>query len=172
METTSQASKKTRGETFIDYVIGRLANDNAFGTALRRADNPATEYQAWEYLVHWCDIDKPWERYPYTTVVAALARAKPKRDGNLSIGRAIASCYDDGRNSDAAKSKLRRLLACDTSEEVCRILRSILRLIQSRGVSIRYSSLLDELLWFGEKQKIKWAIDFFGRRTKYDSDDA
>jgi CRISPR system Cascade subunit CasB len=168
METTSPALKKKRGEAFADYVIGRLTADNAFGAMLRRADNPATEFHAWEYLVHWCDIDKSWERIPFAVIAAALARAKPMKDGHLGIGRSIGQCYEDGRNSDAAKAKLRRLLACNTIEEVCRILRPLLRLIQSRGVSVGYGGLLDELLWFGERQKIQWAVDFYGRRDEHD----
>ena len=169
MATNSTASKKKRAEAFADYVIGRLKEDNAFGAMLRRADNPATEYQAWEYLVHWCDIDKLWERLPFAFIAAALARAKPAKDGHLGIGRSISQCYEDGRNSDAAKAKLRRLLACSNTEEACRIVRPLLSLIQSRGVSIHYGGLLDELLWFGEKQKLRWASDFYGRRGDHDS---
>jgi CRISPR system Cascade subunit CasB len=172
MATNSTASKKKRGEAFADYVIGRLNEDNAFGAMLRRADNPATEYQAWEYLIHWCDIDKLWERLPFALIAAALARAKPRKDGSLGIGRSISQCYEDGRNSDAAKAKLRRLLACSNAEEACRIVRPLLSLIQSRGVFIHYGGLLDQLLWFGEKQKLRWASDFYGRREYYDRNDA
>ena len=172
MEADSLSERKKRGAAFADYVINRLTGDSAFSAMLRRADNPATEYQAWEHLVTWCDIDKPWERLPFAVIAAALAKAKPRKDGHLGIGRSINRCYDDGRNSDAAKAKLRRLLACTTTGEVCRILRPLLRLIQSRGVSINYGGLLDELLWFGEKQKLRWATDFYGRREERDRNDA
>ena len=134
MKMSSPTLKKKKGVAFADYVIGRLKKDNAFGAILRRSDNPATEYQAWEHLVRWCDIQKPWERLPFAVIAAALARAKPEKDGRLGLGRSIAQCYEDGRDSDAAKAKLRRLLACGTPEEACRFLRSLSRLIQSRGV--------------------------------------
>lgn len=158
--------KKSRGQSFVEFVLVRMEKDNAFGAALRRADNPATEYQSWEYLALWCDIDKDWERLPFATVVAAIARAKPKTDGFLGIGKAIAVCYEDGNKSDAAKSKLRRLLACNSVKEACVILHPLLSLIASRGVRLNYGQLLGELLYFGdgEKAKVKWAIDFYGRR--------
>jgi CRISPR system Cascade subunit CasB len=174
METISPESGKTRGKAFAEHVIKRLPGDNAFGARLRRADNRATEYQSWEYLVKWCDIEKPWERLPFGLIAAALARAKPKTDGHLGIGKGLSLCYDDGQNSDAAKAKLRRLLACNSIEEVVPVLRPFLSLLQSKGVPLGYGRLLDDLLWYrasGEKQKLQWANDFYGRRDDYDSND-
>lgn len=171
MENTASV-QKSKGEAFADYVIKRIGEDKAFGAALRRADNAATEYQAWEYLIGWCDIEKPWERLPFSTIAAALARARPAKDGFLGIGQAIAACYEAGRDSDPAKARLRRLLACDSIEEACRVLRSMLSLIQSKGKPLCYGKLLDELLWFGEKQKLRWASGFYGRRETDDRDDA
>jgi CRISPR system Cascade subunit CasB len=158
--------KKNHEQAFVDYVIERMKKDTAFGAALRRADNPATESHAWEQLASWCDIDKDWERRPFATVAAAVALAKPNKDGSLGIGKALAACYDDGNQSDSAKQKLRRLLACDSIQEACDILRPLLSLIASHGVSLNYGRLLNELIYFGdgEKAKIKWAVDFYGRR--------
>ena len=84
------------------------------------------------------------------------------------IGRAIAKCYDDGNQSDQAKAKLRRLLACDSVEEACRILRPLFSLIASRGnSSLNYARLLEQLLkfhWESERIKSQWAQEFY----KYD----
>ncbi len=162
--TAKEEGSKTqgRGVKFARYVIDRVKSDMAFGARLRRADNPATEFQAWEYLIRWCDIEKPWERLPFILIAAALARAKRNSDGNLGLGRSIAGCYDEGRDSEPAKARLRRLLACDSVEEACRVLRPILSLIQSKGKPLCYGGLLDELLWFsnfGERQKTRWATE-------------
>lgn len=158
--------KKSREQVFVEFVLARMKNDSAFGAALRRADNPATESQAWEHLARWCDIEKDWQWRPFATVSAAIAHAKPVTDGFLGIGKAIASCYDDGNKSDPAKSKLRRLLSCDSVKEACVVLRPLLSLIASRGVRLCYGQLLNELLYFGdgEKIKVKWAVGFYGRR--------
>lgn len=163
--------KKGREHAFIEYVLGRMKNDNAFGAALRRADNPATEYQSWEYLTGWCDLEKEWKLRPFATIASAIAHATPAVDGYCGIGKAIAEAYKDdgGKNSDSAKSKLRRLLACDSVKEACIILRPLLSLIASRGVHLSYGQLLNELLWFGDRIKVKWAVDFYGRRRDDDS---
>lgn len=164
----SKIVRKNREQSFVDFAVGRLAVDSGFGAALRRADNPATEYQAWEHILNWCNIEKDWERRPYTTIAAAVARAKPAADGSLGIGKAIAACYEEGNKSDSAKAKLRRLLACGTAEEACTVLRPLLSLISSHGVPLAYGRLLNELLHFGERTKTRWAVDFYGR--SWDSD--
>ncbi len=167
METQDVGEQKTKGRAFVEYVLKRLDQDPAFGAALRRADNPATEYQSWEYLAPWCDLEKEWERRPYTVIAAALGRAKPTVDGRLGIGQALAVCFDDGNKSDSAKAKLRRLLACDTVAEACTILRPLLSLIDSKavGAGLQYGQLLDDLLWFkADRTRARWASDFYGRR--------
>lgn len=170
METENKPKKNSRGATFVAFVLKRLTQDNAFGAALRRADNPATEYQSWEHLASWCDLDNAHERTCFATVAAGLARARQSIDTPSSIGSAIARSYADGNQDDSAKRKLRRLLACDTSVEACQWVRPSLRLAESRGVRINYSQLLDNLLYFGPKVKERWAMDFYGR--KEDKDDS
>ncbi|MCD4813433.1 type I-E CRISPR-associated protein Cse2/CasB [bacterium] len=163
METKTK--KKSREQSFVEFVLSRMKKDTSFGAVLRRADNPATESQAWEHLIPWCDIEKDWQRLPFATVAAAMARAKPEKDGSLGIGKAIAVCYKDGYKDEQAQAKLRRLLACDAVEEVCAILRPLLRLCASRGAQLSYAQLLNELIYFGEKTRIKWAVDFYPRRA-------
>lgn len=165
-----KTEKKNRPEAFVSFVIKCIEKDKGITAALRRADNPATEYQSWEYLAAFnIALDDPSERLPYTTIAAAMARAKTEVNGSKKIGKLLASCYEDGANSNQAKIKLRRLLACDSVEEACRILRSLLSLIQSRSKishDLNFVQLLKDLLnfrWDHSRQKVKsqWAQDFF-----------
>lgn len=166
---TEEKKKAGRGTAFATFVIERLKQDTGFGARLRRADNPATEYQAWEILAKWCDIEKTWERVPFAMVGAAIAKSKPAHDGSLPLGKAIAYSYEKGNQDDAAKAKLRRLIACTTVEESCMVLRTLLRLISARGMHLNYGQLLDQLLFFGEKTRLRWASDFYGKRGDDDS---
>ncbi|MGB7512365.1 MAG: type I-E CRISPR-associated protein Cse2/CasB [Pelodictyon phaeoclathratiforme] len=159
-------TKNNRSEAFVEYIIDRIAKNKGVAAALKRADNPATEYQSWEYLaVFNVDLEKAWERLPFATIAAAIAKEKSAHNGSEGIGKAIAKCYDDGNQSDQAKAKLRRLLACDSVEETCRILRPLFSLIASRGKSsIDYARLLEQLLkfhWEGERIKSQWAQEFY-----------
>jgi CRISPR system Cascade subunit CasB len=158
----SETMTASRGKAFIDAILPRLRKDKGFAAALKRADNPATEYQSWEHLVRYgCDIEKPWERAAFATVAAAAARAQIERDGRLDLAKALARCYEDGNASDSARSKMRRLLACTDTMEACQIARPLLALAASRGVALSYGLLLSDLLHFGEGVKLAWARSFY-----------
>lgn len=161
-----------RSQKFVDYIIQRIKNNKGDAAALRRADNPNTEYQSWEILAGFnIKLDYENERLPFATIAADLARTKIEANGKISIGEAIALCYEDRSASDQAKAKLRRLLACDTTAEACRILRPLLTLADSKGVApLNYVALLDDLLWFSHdesRQRIKarWAQSFYGKQV-------
>jgi CRISPR system Cascade subunit CasB len=163
--------KTGRSLAFVQFVIALIAKNKGVAATLKRADNPATEYQSWEYLAAFnIDLEKPWERLPFATIAAAIAKEKSAHNGSEGIGRAIAKCYDDGKESDQAKAKLRRLLACDSVDEACRILRPLFSLIASRGnSSIDYARLLDQLLkfhWESERIKSQWAQEFYKQGQK------
>ena len=162
----SETKKSSRNEKFVKFVMERITQkDNGAVAALKRANNPATEYQSWEYLARFVDIDKEYERLPFAAIGSAVAKAKVEQNGTVKIGQAIARCYVDGNQSDQAKAKLRRLLACETTEEVCRVLRPLFSLISSKGcISLDYVSLLDNLSYFNfnsQRVKSQWAQDFY-----------
>jgi CRISPR system Cascade subunit CasB len=159
--------EKSKSERFVERTIERCQQDNGLAAALRRADNPDTEYQSWEFLAPFVDLDQAAQRLPYATIAAAVARAKVTQNGVTRIGRAIAQCYEDDNQSDQAKAKLRRLLACDRVEEACRILRPLFSLIDAKaGARLDYARLLNDLLFFNfdpQRTKSRWAMDFYRR---------
>ena len=155
-------------ESLVQKIFLRLKTDSAFRAALKRADNPATEYKSWEYLADFgVNLENKNERLLYTTIFAAIAKSGRESDGNLEFGKALCAAYDWDKESAPARSKLRRVIACGDLAELCAVLRSILQFISSKNVSICYQKLLDDLRFFGsgEKAKSKWAAQF------YNSDD-
>jgi len=160
---------------FIKFVIDRLEHDRAMRARLRQADNPNMEYQSWEYLARFgVNLQNRRKCKAFATVAAALARADLKADGTLGIGCAIAQSYRDGKDDDQAKARLRRLLACKTSEEVCDVLRPLLRLVDSRGQPVGFEKLLRDILFFDsypEDTRARWAQDFFNTRSEDDTEE-
>jgi CRISPR system Cascade subunit CasB len=160
---------KGKPEAFVEFIIDRC-KDKGTAAALRRADNPSTEYQSWEYLAAFnIDLETPQQRVPYAAIAASIAKAKIEHNGQSGIGTGIALCYDDGNQSEQAKAKLRRLLACDSCVEACRILRPLFSQIESKGsCKLDYGRLLNQLLRFdfdSQSVKSQWAADFF-RQSK------
>lgn len=168
MENQELIQPAGREANFVTHTLVRIQQDKGLSARLRRADNPATEYQSWEFLAAFgIDLEQEQQRLPFVTVAAAMAKAKAERNGGFQFGQAIAACYDDGAQSEQAKTKLRRLLACDALSELCRVLRPTLALIDSRiSQPLDYIRLLQQLRRFpfdAQKIKSQWAQEFYGR---------
>ncbi|MBI9083341.1 MAG: type I-E CRISPR-associated protein Cse2/CasB [Desulfobacterales bacterium] len=168
METAEATHQLSWEERFVSSVIQRCQKDKGLAARLRRADNPATEYQSWEMLASFgVDLEKDYQRLPFVTVAASIAKAKVDRNGGLTLGRAIASSYEKGQDSSQAKVRLRRLLACDELSELCRNLRSLFSLISSKVAQpLDYIRLLKQLRRFPfntQQVKAQWAQEFYGQ---------
>ncbi|SFB96948.1 CRISPR-associated protein, Cse2 family [Marinospirillum celere] len=170
-ESAQPDKKKSNEQRFVEAVIERCQKDKGMSARLRRADNPATEYQSWELLGSLnylgVDLEQDYKRLPFVTVAAAIAKSKAGRNGSLTLGKAILACYENDRESDQAKARLRRLLACDELAEVCRILRPVLTLIDSKvGAPLDFVRLLKQLKFFGHRTKTQWAQEFYGQAAQ------
>ena len=143
---TVTALQTDKCAAFVDYLFTQCERDKGFAARLRRADNPATEYQCWEVLVQFnVNLESQAERLSYTIIAAAIARNKAMTNGSITLGEAISKAFEDGSKSHQANMRLRRLLACDTTEEACRILRPLLSLIQSRvNAPLNFTFLLKD----------------------------
>lgn len=168
---TATPTKIDKYSSFVEYLFVHCERDKGFAARLRRADNPATEYQSWEVLAKFnVNLDFSSERLPYAMIAAAVAKSRATSNGAIPLGRAIALAFDDGVNSDQANMRLRRLLACNDVAEACRILRPLITLIQSRvSAPIDFITLLKDLVWFNrdpQRTKARWAQQFYRSGTK------
>ena len=160
--------KKSREESFIDYLILNK-NDNGYIAKWKHADIPNTSFMAWEVLAPWCeDLTNPYLREPLEIIGAAFVRRNKDYNGTLSLGKALYRCYPSDDNNPG-KAKLRRLLSCTNTIEICSSIKPVLRLIDSKDIDLDYVKLLKDLKWFDEKVKINWAQDFFHGGLKNDN---
>ncbi|MCB1704625.1 MAG: type I-E CRISPR-associated protein Cse2/CasB [Halioglobus sp.] len=168
MSEKKSVAAQHRESGFVEAVITRCLSDKGLSARLRRADNPATEYQSWDLLGRMgIDLENDNQRLPFVTVAAAIAKTKAEKNGRLSLGSALAACYEDGNKSDQATARLRRLLACNELEELCRILRPMLALIDSKvDQTLDFTRLLIQLRKFGynaQSIKAQWAQEFYSQ---------
>ncbi len=161
-------SPPDKASRFVTTILKRCDQDKGYAARLRRADNPDTEYQSWEVLAAFgIDLEKEYQRIPYVAVAAAMAKMKTEKNGNLSLGKAIAACYENGNKSDQARAKMRRLLACEDTAEACRILRPLFALINSKvNRPLDFVRILRQLLkfhWYKKSIRAQWAQEFYAR---------
>ena len=162
-------SSSTSGR-FIAFLLERLGQnpkrrDSGLVARMKRADNPDMTYQAWDTLLAFnIDLERESQRLPYCLIGAALCRHDSAEEGSAGLGEALRSCYED--TLDPGVLRLRRLLSCSTTAEVCQVLRSVLSLIESRArIPLNHQRLLEELLSFEtskqERIKIGWTRQFW-----------
>lgn len=168
-----------KSKKYVEYVLRSARADKGFAARMKKADNEATEYQSWEILSNWIDLEYHRDRRAYGLVGASLARANMSSDGFLGLGKALNTVfYQENGSGDISKSsaavRLRRLLACHNAEELIGILRSMLRFLESKDIKFSRAQILDDILWFDhdnsrERIRTRWAQDFFRAMEKEDS---
>lgn len=185
-----EEKKKSRGETFVEYVLARKAKDTGFAARMRRADNPDTEYQSWGTLAALgVNLERDRERIPSALIGAALCQSNLERDGDGGLGTVLAACLADESGEETkpvdsaggkqkekpGDARMRRVLACSSTAELCRTLRPLLKLINRKTSdkggknALSHARLLTDLLYFEsrdqenmEKIKKRWAMEFYG----------
>ena len=180
-------SRSPKMEVFISRILQIIKQSKGDAAALRRAFNPATQYEAWPILIPILTQEKvdlkSDEKDAYFLVAAALAQSKVETDGNQDLGKALAVCFaNSGNGGESSHSpgaqRLQRLLSCDSLSEACRVLRPMLHLIQSQGnAHLSYSQLLEDLRDFRfdtgrDRVKMQWAISFYGRSVDSSNEEA
>ncbi|MCR5165319.1 MAG: type I-E CRISPR-associated protein Cse2/CasB [Thermoguttaceae bacterium] len=166
----TEEAQKPNPYVFVDRVISRIKDDTAFRAAMTRADNPQTEYQSWRYLIELGHVDLKidWQRRAYSLVGAAIARERTSKEGTQSLGEALKMCcIKPGEIDDSLDRRFRRILACDSREELITVLRQIIRYVQNNEkVSLKYGKLLSDILYFGESVKTDWAKAFYFKKSE------
>jgi CRISPR system Cascade subunit CasB len=157
---------KTREQSFVDSIMKRCQNDKGLASRLKNAVNPALEYQSWEILAGYgINLERLPERQRFALIASSIASAKINKEGSMTFGKALADAYPEGPKSNSAKAKMRRLLACHDIEEACKVLRPMIRLIQSRvSAPFNHSRLLGQLRSFefdSQRIKAQWAQEFY-----------
>lgn len=165
-----------KSEQFVDFVLEKIhkRGDKGFAAKLKKADNETTEYQSWEILSQWADLEDEKARRAYGLIGACLARGKKPTDGTLGLGSALHAVSQEKQEAGAAEdssaaARLRRILACKDSLELIDILRPLLHFLESKEINISKARLLDEILWFNndssrERTRTRWAREFYGHK--------
>jgi CRISPR system Cascade subunit CasB len=157
-----------KSNNFVSYILKAIKYDIH---KIKKADNEDLQFMAWEHLSKFIDLNNERDSCCYSLIAANIARSKRTSDTELSIGSVIKIIY---KNENTAKQKLKRILDCDSSIEVCGWLKQLLHNAAEKNISINYARLLDDLIYFNDNVKKKWAMDFFkiNKEEKDDSDNA
>jgi len=148
----------------------KLQDDRGSISHLKRFWSPATLHYAYPILgrLPLSDFKRkdPITAWP-DAITAALFAVHPKHQlGGMSIGKAALSLGDRKEDKHPYDSHFRRLLACESLEEVSKQLLKLLRRLDRdrEGHPLDYNQVMWDLRnWEKESDKVKtrWAMHFW-----------
>lgn len=152
-----------KGAKLVKWLKQRI-DDRGLMADLRRGFNPDTEHKAWPYVADWCDLTRSRQRHVHMTVMAAFAY-HPRHDesaGNLGRTLRKIAMVEGGKDGLASfETRFRRLLVCDSLEELCRLLGPVIRAAAAKGVTINYVELFKDLTYWSSPVKLRWASGYW-----------
>jgi CRISPR type I-E-associated protein CasB/Cse2 len=167
MSTTNDTNN--RAERFLGR-LRRIKDDRGKMAALRRAASPSTERQAWPVIYSLGeDIANP-----AACTIGALYAQHPEEDTKaFSFGttcrRIALAGVTDFKIPDSFDRRFRRLLACESADDVSGQLKAWIRFASAKGVGVNYEKLFWDLLaWNNHADRIKldWARGFWPMRRE------
>jgi len=162
----STPTPQTRAERFIT-ALRRAKDDRGKMAALRRGLSRQNRIDAWPVIA---DLGGDIEN-PIFGIVAALYATHPEEDDSANFG---ATCRhialkdsSDGQLPESHQRRFRRLIACDSAEELGEHLRAWMRLAVSKGAAVNYQRLFTDLwywAWHADDIRVRWATEFWPAR--------
>jgi len=156
--------------------------DRGLMAELRRGLTRDTEWRAWPHLTQWCDLTRPDERVAFAAVAGAFAtHPEATHTGNLGDTMREIATGGAGKKSDrqaglrSFEGRFRRLLTCESVEELAERVGAVVRAAKQKGVPICYLQLLRDLRRFRwpdsrEQAKVHWAASFWRATGQADQD--
>lgn len=161
-------------DDFLEEIRARR-EDRGFLSRLRRGLVPATEDRAWGILaVQGFNFSDPVKRKVWQTVGAVAAQMVADNalvvEGWTNLGSVLrALAWVNGKPSESTArtydTKLRRLLNCSSTEELCDLAVGVCRMAAAKGVPVNCRQLYFDLNGWNdpdrrEKTRVNWAIQY------------
>jgi CRISPR system Cascade subunit CasB len=139
---------------FMQY-LQRYKDDRGALANLRGALSDARRPNAWPLLA---GFNGAIGNAAFETAAALWAYDPELNTATGNLGKTASTL---GGENNSFEGRFKRLLSCDKDEIAERVV-PIVRAAQAKGVSVNYTQLLSDLLWWNEQVRIEWAKSFWG----------
>jgi CRISPR type I-E-associated protein CasB/Cse2 len=169
-------TKKYPIDSFLDEIRAAVArNDRGKLAALKRGFSETTEHYAWPHIAPHCDITDPRQRAIWLTIAGAAALLEPKGFMRSNVGNMGATMREIALGSKQSKkpedvlnsfeARFRRLLTCQTTEELCKHLIRAIRAAEAKEKPVDVVKLFWDLQDWENRAKrdvrVEWAQGYW-----------
>lgn len=165
---SASTEKTDPGRSFVERLIElEKRNDRGRLAELRRGLSPTTEHQAWPALgaLAGSRAFEPNRHLIYQTVGALFAlHPAHKAIGNLGVTCRHLRKETNPQKEDPFDRRFRRLLACDSLEDLRDQLVRIVKMAKSADKAVDYFQLFKDMTWFRanpQRVKVEWAREYW-----------
>jgi CRISPR type I-E-associated protein CasB/Cse2 len=159
-----EVDMEDRARQLLKY-LEKHREDRGMMADLRQGFSEATANRSWPYVANWCDLANDRWRIIYQTVMAAYAH-HPQVAEKANIGHVLRRiAMGDGRGQEGLSTfdgRFRRIITCDSAQEVCQQLRGVIRAAIQKSIRIDYVQLFTDLCYWGPRVKMRWASTYWG----------
>jgi CRISPR type I-E-associated protein CasB/Cse2 len=145
--------------TFLSRLRQLVDKDRGNRAALRRYWSPATRHQAYPILGRLGALEDKRK-----SILAALYAEHAEHRAGQTVGKAALRLGDRKEGEHPYDRHFRRLLACDTLEDLAQQLHRLSKRLQREGIGLDYEELHKNLNYWSkyrEDVKVRWAADFW-----------
>lgn len=133
---------------------------------LKKGASAGTRQYAWSHMASFCDLSKEADERSFSLVGSAMALGKGRTSdsvGNLGASLRNLAYINKQKpgKSGPTDGRIKRLISCRTTVELCDQLSSVLRLLSSKGARIDYLKLLEDVHGWDEDVKRNWAKGYY-----------
>lgn len=139
--------------------LRRICGDRGNRAALRRYWSPTTRHQAYPLLGQLGALDDKRK-----TILVTLYAEHPEHQKSQGIGKAALRLGKREGGEHPYDRHFKRLLACDTLDDLAQQLHRLVKRLQREGIGLDYEMLYKNLnFWanYAEDIKVRWAADFW-----------
>ena len=171
----NEEHKRFAIDDFLDEVKAHR-DDRGYLARLKRGLADSTEDQAWGILaVQYFNFSDALKRKVWATVGGLAATLMDagllKTEGWENMGTVMRHIMNADGKADESRvktyeTKLRRLLNCTSTVELCELVVGVVRMAESMGVAVNCRQLYFDLNGWDdpekrEKSRVRWAQDFY-----------
>lgn len=160
---------RTHAERFLAK-LRKITNDRGKMAALRRGASEATKRQAWPVIA---SLGEDVGNFTAGTVAALFAEHPEEENQSWSFG---ATCRQIALHGGAGyeipesfDKRFRRLLACDSVEDVAEQFKTWVRFAKAKGLRVNYERMYNDLAFWerpADDIKLRWARGFWPARKE------